>query len=782
MKPGSSTALAGLDSEAVLARVQAGQVNTAPPMPGRTVGQILRANVLTRFNAILGAMFVVVVLVGPPQDALFGIVLVVNTAFGVVQELRAKRTLDRLAILTAARARVIREGAAAELPVEQVVLDDVLELRQGDQVPVDGVVLRAEGLELDEALLTGEAEPAAKRPGEQVLSGSFVVAGTGRVRASGVGGRAYAARLQAQARRFSLIRSELQQGTNQILRLVTWVMIPAGLLVVISEFFRSHDPLRDAVRGTAAALVAMVPEGLVLLTSLAFTAGALRLARRRVLVQELAAVEGLARVDVLCIDKTGTLTSPGMQVVGTQMLNGWARDQVAEAVGAIATADEAPNGTIRALAARYDAPPGWTVQARTPFSSARKWSGVSFAGHGTWLLGAPGVIGGPAGLPAGVAEAVAGHETAGRRVLLLARSAGPLDGDRPPRDAEPAALVVLAEELREDAAATVRYLLDQGVAIKVLSGDAPRAVAAIARRAGIPVQGTPVDASSLDEDDDRGLADALAASSVLGRVRPGHKLAAVRALQAAGHVVAMIGDGVNDVQALKQADLGIAMEEGAAITREVADIVLCKNRFTLLPQVYEEGNRIVNTVGSVAKLFLTKNFLVIYLTLAAALFMLEFPLTPRRVSLFNIFAIGIPAMVIAFSNTNTARVRRFFVELISFVAVSALAMAVFTYLSREPMVMISVMVLTSIGNFLVVGGRSLKYLAVALAMIAVYALAVTITGDGWLLRFIHVYYEIAPMKPSDLWTAAEYGAAAAVALAIAQWMRARLLAEPRQRR
>jgi magnesium-transporting ATPase (P-type) len=386
-------AAVGLDGAAVRARVEAGLVNAAPPTAGRTVGQILRANVLTRFNAILGAMFVVVMVVGPVQDALFGIVLVVNTGFGVVQELRAKRMLDRLAILTAAGARVIRDGAAAEIPVDQVVLDDVLDLRQGDQVPVDGVVLRADGLEADEALLTGEAEPEAKRPGEQVLSGSFVVAGTGRVRASGVGGDAYAARLQAQARRFSLIRSELQQGTNQILRLVTWVMIPA----------------------------------------------------------------------------------------------------------------EAPNATIRALAARYNAPPRWTVQAWTPFSSARKWSGVSFAGHGTWLLGAPAVVAGPASpahLPAGVADTIAAQEAAGRRALLLASTSGPLHGDRLPVRAEPAALVVLAEELREDAAATVRYLLGQGVTIKVLSGDAPRAVAAIAGRAGIPVHGPPVDASALSEHDD----------------------------------------------------------------------------------------------------------------------------------------------------------------------------------------------------------------------------------------------------------------------------------------
>ncbi len=491
----------------------------------------------------------------------------------------------------------------------------------------------------------------AKQPGEQVLSGSFVVAGTGRVRAAGVGGQAYAARLQAQARRFSLIRSELQQGINQILRLVTWVMIPAGLLVVFAQFFRSHDPLDEAARGSAAALVAMVPEGLVLLTSLAFTAGALRLARRRVLVQELAAVEGMARVDVLCIDKTGTLTRPGMRVTEIAVLAGWPDAQIAEAISAIAGADEAPNGTIRALAARYDAPPGWTVQERTPFSSARKWSGVSFAGHGTWLLGAPGLVGAdpgnPTGLTAGIADAVAGQEAAGRRVLLLARTAEPLDGDRIPAGAEPAALVVLAEELRQDAAATVRYLLGQGVAIKVLSGDAPRAVAAIAQRAGIPVDGIPVDATTLSEDEGEGLADALAASSVFGRVRPGHKLAAVRALQAAGHVVAMVGNGVNDVQALKQADLGIAMGSGSQASRSAARVVLLDSTFAAIPRMLDEGRRVIANIERVAGLFVTKTVYAAIIAVAIGVAGITYPFYPRHLTIISTLTIGVPGFFLA---------------------------------------------------------------------------------------------------------------------------------------
>ncbi|HET9079794.1 MAG TPA: HAD-IC family P-type ATPase [Trebonia sp.] len=632
----------GLSEAEVRERVAAGQVNAAPPAPGRTIGQIMRANVLTRFNAILGVLFVLVMIVGPPQDALFGVLLAVNTSIGVAQELRAKRALDKLAILTAARARVLRDGTVREIAQDQVVLDDLLDLRRGDQVPVDAAVVRAEGLELDEALLTGEAEPVPKRPGETVLSGSFVVAGTGRARVTAVGGQSYAMRLQAQARRFSVIRSEIQQGTNQILRLVTWVMIPAGLLLVISEFFRSHLPFAEAVRGSAAGVSGMVPEGLVLLTSIAFAAGALRLARRRVLVSELAAIEGLARVDVLCTDKTGTLTRPGMRLAATEVLAGQPAARIGEVLAAVAAADDNPNPTVRAIAARYTQPPGWTVRARVPFSSARKWSGVSFAGHGTWLLGAPGVVS-PA-LPAGVAASVARHEAEGRRVLLLAATAAPLAGGQPPAGAEPAALVVLAEELREEAARTVRYLAGQGVTIKVLSGDAPRAVAAIARRAGLPEPGDPVDASGLTSEQ---MADAIATADVFGRVQPAQKLAAVKALQAAGHVVAMIGDGVNDVQALKQADLGIAMGSGSDASRSVARVVLLDGTFAAVPELLGEARRVIANIERVAWLFVTKTAYSAIIAVSIGAVAIPFPFYPRHLTIVSTLAIGVPGFFLA---------------------------------------------------------------------------------------------------------------------------------------
>jgi cation-transporting ATPase E len=638
----SAAPVTGLSPAEVHDRVRAGQVNTPPPSPGRTTGQILRANVLTRFNAILGALFVLVMIVGPPQDALFGVVLVVNTAIGTAQELRARRALAKLAIVTAARARVLRDGVVSEITQDEVVLDDVLDLRRGDQVPVDAAVISAEGLELDEALLTGEAEPVPKTPAETVLSGSFVVAGTGRARVTAVGGQSYAVRLQAHARRFSLVRSEVQQGTNQILRLVTWVLIPAGLLLVISEFFRSHEPFAEAVRGSVAGVVGMVPEGLVLLTSIAFAAGALRLARRRVLVTELAAIEGLARVDVLCTDKTGTLTRPGMRLAATEVLDGQPAARIHEALAAVTAADDDPNPTVRAIAAGHAGNPGWTVQARVPFSSARKWSGVSFTGHGTWLLGAPGVVGGE--LPAGVAASIASHEAAGDRVLLLARTAAPLDGNRAPAGAEPAALLVLTEELREEASQTVRYLAGQGITVKVLSGDAPRAVAAIAKRAGIPEPGEPVDASGLTDEQ---LGAAIATAGVFGRIRPAQKLAAVKALQAAGHVVAMIGDGVNDVQALKQADLGIAMGSGSDASRSVARVVLLDGTFAAVPRLLDEARRVIANIERVAGLFVTKTVYAAIIAVVIGVAAIPFPFYPRHLTVVSTLAIGVPGFFLA---------------------------------------------------------------------------------------------------------------------------------------
>ena len=395
----------GLRASEVAERVARGEVNRLPPPNTRTYGQIVRANVLTRFNALLGGMLVLILIVGPLQDALFGFVLVANAAIGIVEEVRAKRTLERLTVLTAPKAHVIRDGEAGVIPVEQVVADEVLEISLGGQVVVDGEVLAAEGLEIDEALLTGESDPVQKAPGDPVRSGSFAVAGSGRYRATAIGSDAYAVKLAAEARRFTLTRSELRAGIDRILVWVTWAIVPTGALLFISQL-RSNHGWRQAISGAVAGTVAMVPEGLILLMTIAFAAAVVRLAQRRVLVQELPAVEGLARVDVLCIDKTGTLTEGRLVVTSVSPVDGFG--PVEDALAAIAAVDEHPNATLRAIAERFPTAPGdWALTGSVPFSSARKWSAAAFGGRGSWVLGGADVLLGSASPPDGLRAQVA---------------------------------------------------------------------------------------------------------------------------------------------------------------------------------------------------------------------------------------------------------------------------------------------------------------------------------------------------------------------------------------
>lgn len=428
----------GLTTAQVAERVAAGQVNDAGRQPTRTVGQILVANIATRFNAILGGLFVVIAIVGPLQDGLFGLVLVANSGVGIAQELRAKRTLDRLSVLNAPTATVLRDGALSTVQAAAVVLDDVVELQPGDQVVVDGTVLSCAGLEIDESLLSGEAEPARKEPGSDVLSGSFVVAGSGRITATGVGSGSYAARLACEARKYSPARSEIRDAINLLLKWISWLLVPVGALLVARQL-QSGQTTREALRGSVAGLVGMVPEGLVLLTSVAMAVGVVRLAARRVLVQDLPAIEGLARVDVVCCDKTGTLTQGSMRVVAMTVVGGPdGRDagrQAEAALGALAVAGPRPNATMRAVAAKF-ADPGWQADEVIPFSSARKWSAVSYDGRGTWVIGSPDtILAGPGSPDDRAVLDQAGRLAAdGYRVLLLARSPSRVsDGRRLPR-------------------------------------------------------------------------------------------------------------------------------------------------------------------------------------------------------------------------------------------------------------------------------------------------------------------------------------------------------------
>ena len=660
----------GLTTAEVEQRRAEGRTNRTVDPTSRTIGQIVRANVLTPFNALLGALLVVILAVREYRDALFGIVLVLNSLIGIVQELRAKRSLDRLAVLNAPRSTVRRDGIEIELASEDLVADDVVLLGLGDQIVVDGEVLEAAGLEVDESLLTGEAEPVDKDLGSPVMSGSFVVAGSGSIRATGVGAEAYASRLASEARRFSLVRSELRTGIDRIIKLVSWLMIPTAVLLVSAQL-ETNDGVVAAVQASVAGLVAMVPEGLVLLTSIAFAVGATRLASRKVLTQELAAIEGLARVDVVCLDKTGTLTEGSLtlgavEVVGTTD-DGSARD----VLGALGAADDHPNPSLAAIAAGLRSP-GWSTTTTVPFSSARKWSAAAFDGHGAWYLGAPDIL-------LDRSEAGSAAEDArrrvdelserGRRVLLLAATAGALDGEELPAGLCPSALVVLDEQVREAAPDTISYFGRQGVAVKVISGDSPVTVGAVAGRVGVPGADDPVDARTLPEDLDE-LAEVLETHAVFGRVTPQQKRSMVHALQLRGHTVAMTGDGVNDTLALKDADIGVAMGSGSAAARAVARFVLLANDFAVFPSVVAEGRRVIANVERVANLFLTKTFYAVALAVATGVGRLPFPFIPRHFTIISGLTIGIPGFFLALA-PNARRARTGFLRRVLRFAVPA---------------------------------------------------------------------------------------------------------------
>jgi cation-transporting P-type ATPase E len=670
----------GLTAAEVADREARGLVNDVPSAPTRTVAEIVRSNLLTRFNFLLGSLLAVILVVGPLQDALFGLVIVANTVVGIVQELRAKRTLDHLEVINAPRARVVRDGRVEELGVGQVVLDDVLEVAAGDQVVVDGEVLEAAGLEVDESLLTGESEPVARRPGDRLLSGSFVAAGGGRYRATKVGREAYAVQLTEEARRFTLARSELRAGVDQILKYVTWALVPTAALLFVSQLRLEHG-VRAGLSGAVAGTVAMVPEGLVLLTSVAFAVGVIRLGRRQVLVRELPAVETLARVDVVCFDKTGTITAGDLAVQELVPRDG-ADTEAAAALGALAAVDPNPNATLRAIGRAFPAPDGWRPETAVPFSSARKWSGAAFAGHGAYLLGAPEVLLGGTGQGGDLLRRAEDFATGGSRVVLLAHSAQPIDGEKPPDGLVPRAMVVIGDQVRDDATATIAWFAAEGVKAKVFSGDHPRTVGAIARRVGIEGADHPVDARTMPTEPAE-LAGLLEARSVFGRVVPQQKRVMVEALGSRGHVVAMTGDGVNDVLAIKDADLGIAMGSGSAASRAVAELVLMDGRFATLPAVMAEGRRVIANIERVAKVFVTKTVYASVLALAVGMAGLVFPFLPRHLTLISSLTIGIPGFFLALE-PNTRRARPGFVRrTLAFALPAGLAAALTTLVAYQ---------------------------------------------------------------------------------------------------
>jgi cation-transporting ATPase E len=663
----------------------------------RSVSSIVAGNVFTLFNAIIGVFFVLILSLGLIADAVFGLIAIVNSYIGIRQELKAKRTLDELAVLVAPHARVLRDGAEAGLLAEQIVPGDVVAVGPGDQLVADGEVLASRGMTLDESMLTGEADGVRKGAGERALSGSFCISGSGSYRVDAVREQSYAGRLAGEARAFRHPPSPLQGEVNRVIVACTWGMVPLAVLLLITFQLRSTD-LVEAAQTATAGLVTLIPEGLVLLMSVTFAVAAVRLARKDTLVQQISATESLAAVDTICVDKTGTLTDGELRLLGVEVAEGVDRDEAQAALGRFAASAGDRNRTLETVAGAFPAPAG-RVGGEVPFSSRWKWSGIAMEGPAlraresdgdaasakpprmtSYVMGAPDVLAGfgALALPPDLARKLEQETAAGRRVVAFGESPEPLPddpmavpaggggrapgggagavppGDRaagsPPR-LRALALVVLEETLRPDAAETIATMRAQQVDLKLISGDARATVTAVAYAVGVPQEAGVVDGPELPEDP-AGLAAAAQANTIFCRIAPEQKKALVAALRAAGRYTAMIGDGVNDVPALKQARLAVAMGSGTQVTKGVADVVLLEDQFERLPQAVAEGRRIARNIHRLGRLYLTKSVYAAALILLVAVPGFAFPFLPRHLTLAAFLTIGVPSFVLALAPSD----------------------------------------------------------------------------------------------------------------------------------
>jgi magnesium-transporting ATPase (P-type) len=646
----------GLTTKEAEARLR--KLGPPPETSSRSTSSIVAGNVFTLFNAIIAVFFVFDLGLGLYADSLFGLIAVVNSYIGIRQELNAKKTLDEVAVLVAPRARVIRDGEPVELLADQVVPGDLVAVSPGDQLVADGRVLSSRGLTLDESLLTGEADGIRKERGDEVLSGSFAISGSGHYEVEAVREKSYAGRLAGEAKAFRHPLSPLQEEVNRVIVVSTYTMIPLAILLIISLKVRAVG-LHSAAETATAGLVTLIPEGLVLLMSVTFAVAAVRLARKDTLIQQMSATESLASVDTICVDKTGTLTEGELRLRGVEFA-----DDVDPAVGAavlgrFAASAGDRNRTLETIAERYPGDAG-TVSAEVPFSSEYKWSGVALegegAGAGTFVLGAPDVLeeAGALALPPGLAGKLREETEAGRRVVAFGRSEEPLPSDpsaSPAPRLTPVALVVMEETLREDAAETIAFMRDQEVDLKLISGDAAATVTAVAYAVGVPRDAGVVEGPDLPDDPDA-LREVALANTIFCRIKPDQKKALVAALVAAGRYVAMIGDGVNDVPALKRARMAVAMGSGTQVTKGVADVVLLKDQFKRLPEAIGEGRRIARNIHRLGRLYLTKSVYAATLIVLVAVPGFAFPFLPRHLTMAAFLTIGIPSFVLALAPSD----------------------------------------------------------------------------------------------------------------------------------
>lgn len=687
----------GLSKQDVAERQADGRGNAVKTSSSRSIVDIIRANVFTLFNGIILGAMVLVLLTGSWKDAVFGVVIIVNTGIGIVTELKSKRTLDKLSILVASDYLVHRDGTDMEVPHDDIVLDDLLWIRSGEQVPADGVIVETWGLELDESMLTGESRTVRKKAGNEVYSGSTAVSGMALIRVTAVGEHSYAAKITAEAKVFKKTTSDLNKGINTILKVMTFIVVPLCVLLVWSQMNAvggwSHalatGQWRQAVVSAVAGVVGMIPEGLVLLTSLNFAVAAMRLARKNTLVQELESVETLARVDCLNLDKTGTITDGGIAFNELRMLDDDEDESNAKQALFDLSNEEQPNGTGKAVLEGLgrEGFAGGAVQARVPFSSARKWSAI-VSHTGTWYMGAPEVIiSALNGDYGNVLDMVTENANEGNRVLLIAHRSGQpaedfAENPRPDATARPVALVLCSERIRSDAESTLQWFREQGVRCRIISGDNPVTVGAIARKVKLTGDREPVymDARELPDDIDE-LAKVLQNVDVLGRVLPNQKKAVVQALHKDDHVVAMTGDGVNDALALKEADLGIAMGNAAPATKSIAQVVLVDSKFSHLPDVVARGRQVMANMERVASLFLVKTVYSALISLGVVLTQIPFPYLPRHITYLGALTIGVPAFILALAPNTRRYIPGFLKRVVLFALPGGIAVALSVLLS-----------------------------------------------------------------------------------------------------
>ena len=778
----------GLTSREVKKRVSEGLSNKTAKPKTKTIPEIIIENVFSLFNFIIFGIIAFVLffyfqnndkrLLLDSIGILF--IAVTNTFIALFQEIRSKKALDKVNLLLKKQVNVLRDGKESAINIEEIVVDDIIKINRGDQIVVDGVVIKSNMLEIDESLLTGESIPILKKENSEILSGSFCVSGNGYYKAVKVGEKSYANSVTTLASKYKFILTPLQKKINLILKVLFLIAIILVILEIVTWNVRPNlSPDRqfvEFIRRIATILISLVPQGLVLMSSVTFALGVYRISKIGAIVQRLNAIESFSNVKVVCMDKTGTLTENKLSVHSViNLTENFQNNDIENLLGTYSKFSSDKNATIRTLE-KFNIINDAEMLSELPFSSENKFSIQKLKinnAEGYFIFGAYDILIGrtPADKQQIAISEFEKNNLDLYRNLLFGKIVNTKITDFYKIDisglsVEPLCIVSITDTIREDIFDALKLFRDNNIEFKILSGDTGEAISAILKKIGWDLEKEKIiNGKNLDELNEEEFEKTVLNKSVFGRLKPEHKLKIIKVLRKNKIYTAMVGDGVNDLPAIKQADMGIAMEDGSAITKEVADIVLLKNKFSLLPQIFDEGNKIVNTVDSVSKLFLTKNFMVIYLSLLSLIFTLNFPLTPRRVSLINIFAIGLPAFILTLKNNNTAKCKYFSKDVFSFVIISSLVIISAGYAGQYlatifyapvrrdlELIMISIMIFISISNFIIVaiesGGNKLLFYVYGLILLLLYFLLSIIPVSIPYLRFIKIFYEITTINPN----------------------------------